>query len=44
MNHKDFSYNLKKFLLKKNDNKKIQKKLKIIGQNILEKTYKELIT
>ena len=27
MNHKDFAYYLKKFLLKKNNNKKIQKKL-----------------
>jgi len=44
MNNKDFAYSLKKLLLKKNNNKKIQKKLKIIGQRILEKTYRELIT
>ncbi len=44
MNNKDFAYSLKKLLLKKSNNKKIQKKLKIIGQRILEKTYRELIT
>ena len=33
---------LKKLLSKKNDNKKIQNKIKIIGQKILDKTYKEI--
>ncbi len=42
VNQKDLVNCLKKLLSKKNDNKKIQNKLKIIGQKILDKTYKEI--
>ena len=39
---KEMSKNLKKFFLKKTNSKKIQKKLKFIGQKILSKTYREI--
>ena len=42
INQKDLVYNLKKLLSKKDNNKKIQKKLKTIGQKILNNTYKEI--
>jgi len=42
LNQNDLVNCLKKLLSKKNDNKKIQNKLKIIGQKILDKTYKEI--
>ena len=42
LNQNDLVNCLKKLLSKKNDNKKIQNKIKIIGQKILDKTYKEI--
>ena len=42
INQKDLVNNLKKLLSKKDNNKKIQKKLKIIDKKILNNTYKEI--
>tara|TARA_Y100000996_G_scaffold411796_1_gene396603 strand:+ start:3992 stop:5227 length:1236 start_codon:yes stop_codon:yes gene_type:complete len=41
-NQNDLIYNLNKLLSKKNNNNKIQKKLKTIGKKILNKTYEEI--
>ena len=41
-NQKQMIYQLDKLLTKKSNSKKIQKKLKLIGHKVLEKTYKEV--
>ena len=41
-NKKDLTYNLIKLFSKENKSKKIQKKIKLIGNQILKKTYNEI--
>ena len=41
-NQKDMIYSLNRYFLKNSNTKKIQKKLNLVGQNILYKTYNEI--
>ena len=43
-NQKDMIYSLNRYFLKNSNTKKIQKKLNLVGQNILYKTYNVHVT